>query len=41
MISSLKKGRIKVTDNQQQTQYFDISGGVAEVHKNNVTILAE
>lgn len=41
MISTLKKGKIKVVDAQQQTQYFEISGGVAEVHKNKIIVLAE
>lgn len=41
MISTLKKGKIKVIDNQQKTQYFEISGGVAEVHKNKIIVLAE
>lgn len=40
-ISSLKKGKIKIVDMQQQTQYFEISGGVAEVHNNKVIVLAE
>jgi len=41
MISSLKKGKIKVIDNAQQTQNFEIKGGVVEVLKNKVTVLAE
>ncbi|MBI3509233.1 MAG: ATP synthase F1 subunit epsilon [Bacteroidetes bacterium] len=41
MISSLKKGKIKVVDTQSQTQFFEINGGVAEVHKNKIIILAE
>ena len=41
MISSLKKGRIKVVDEKQETQYFEIAGGVAEVHKNKIIVLAE
>lgn len=41
MISTLKKGKIKIIDNQQQTQYFEITGGVAEVHKNKIIVLAE
>lgn len=41
MISTLKKGKIKVVDAQQQTQLFDINGGVAEVHKNKIIVLAE
>lgn len=41
MISSLKKGTIKVIDNAQQNQTFEIKGGVAEVHKNKIIVLAE
>ncbi len=41
MISSLKSGRIKVIDNAQQTQTFDIKGGVAEINNNKVIVLAE
>ncbi len=41
MISALKKGRIKVIDAQQQTQTFDINGGVAEVFQNKIIVLAE
>lgn len=41
MISSLGKGVIKVTDVNQQIQQFTISGGVAEVFKNKIIVLAE
>jgi F-type H+-transporting ATPase subunit epsilon len=41
MISSLKKGKIKITDDKQATQYFEINGGVAEIHKNKIIVLAE
>ncbi len=41
MISTLKKGKIKVVDAQQQTHTFEINGGVAEMHANNLTVLAE
>jgi F-type H+-transporting ATPase subunit epsilon len=41
MISSLKKGKIKITDEKQGTQFFEINGGVAEIHKNKITVLAE
>ena len=41
LISSLKKGKIKVTDNQSQVQNFEIEGGVVEVHKNKMIVLAE
>ena len=41
MISALKKGKIKVVDTASQTQFFEINGGVAEVHKNKIIVLAE
>lgn len=41
MISTLKKGKIKIIDNKQQTHTFEINGGVAEMHANNLTVLAE
>ena len=41
MIASLKKGIVKVTDEQAQVQKFEIKGGVVEVLKNNVIVLAE
>ncbi len=41
MISSLKKGKIKLVDDKQETQIFEITGGVAEVHKNKIIVLAE
>ncbi len=41
MIASLKKGTVKVTDGNTQVQKFDIRGGVVEVLKNKVIVLAE
>ncbi|MCX6311787.1 MAG: ATP synthase F1 subunit epsilon [Bacteroidetes bacterium] len=41
MISSLKKGKIKIVDSKTETQYFEINGGVAEIHKNKIIVLAE
>jgi len=41
MIASLKKGKVKITDNNQQTHNFDINGGVIEVSKNKVIVLAD
>lgn len=41
MISTLIKGKIKIIDKNQSTQLFDINGGVVEVSRNIVTILAE
>ncbi len=41
MIASLKKGKIKVVAENGSEQNFDINGGVVEVLKNNVIVLAE
>jgi F-type H+-transporting ATPase subunit epsilon len=41
LISSLKKGTVKITASQQGVLNFSIKGGVVEVHKNKVIILAE
>ena len=39
LVSSLKKGEIKIVLNQKE-KFFKIEGGVVEVSKNKVTILA-
>lgn len=39
LVSSLKKGEIKIVLNQKE-EFFKIEGGVVEVFKNKVTILA-
>lgn len=41
LIAALKKGQVKVSDTQSQEQFFDINGGIVEVLKNNVLVLAE
>jgi F-type H+-transporting ATPase subunit epsilon len=41
IISTLDKGEIKIIDNSDKTTYFDISGGVIEVKRNIIIILAE
>lgn len=41
LISVLKKGRIKLIDPQKQVKYFDVNGGVVEVLKNKILVLAE
>jgi len=41
IISILEKGEVKVIDNDDKTNYYDISGGVVEVKQNNIIILAE
>lgn len=41
IISTLENGEIKIIDLQDRKIYFDISGGVIEVNKNKIIILAE
>ena len=41
LISSLKKGTVKVVDEQKQNYSFPIKGGVVEVLKNKIIVLAE
>ena len=41
LISVLKQGKIKIVDQSKNPQYFEIKGGVIEVLKNKVLILAE
>lgn len=41
LITSLKEGQIKVTDEQGKDVFFDVKGGVVEVLKNKVIVLAE
>ena len=40
LISVLKEGKIKVVDKNKQTQFFEIKGGVIEVLRNKILILA-
>lgn len=41
LISALKKGNVKVVDEQKQNLSFPIKGGVAEILKNKIIVLAE
>jgi len=41
IIASLKKGIVKVVDEKNTTENFNINGGVVEVLKNKVIVLAE
>jgi len=41
LISVLKEGKIKVKDDQEKLQYIEVKGGVIEVLKNKVLVLAE
>lgn len=37
----LKKGKIRLTDSNNQHTFFDVSGGVVEIKKNKIIVLAE
>ncbi len=41
LVAALKEGRVKVEDNQNEPQFFDIRGGVVEVSHDKVLVLAE
>lgn len=41
MIAALKKGKVKVIDDKKATLFFDVNGGVAEILKNKILVLAE
>ncbi len=41
IIASLKKGTVKVTEQNQAVQNFEIKGGVVEVQNNKMIVLAE
>ncbi|MBN1769012.1 MAG: ATP synthase F1 subunit epsilon [Prolixibacteraceae bacterium] len=41
IISTLKKGTIKVIDNSNKTYYFEIEGGVAECRDNKIAVLIQ
>ncbi len=41
LISSLQAGQIKLISKEGATNLFDISGGIIEVLKNKVIVLAE
>jgi len=41
MIAALKEGKIKVIDSKKATLFFEIKGGVVEILKNKIQVLAE
>ena len=41
IISTLKKGKIKVTDSTNTNQFFEITSGVVEMQNNKIIVLAE
>ena len=41
IISVLQKGKIKIVDAEKKETFFEVNGGVIEVIKNKILILAE
>lgn len=41
IISALSKGQIRITDSEDQEITFDINGGLVEMSKNKIQILAQ
>jgi F-type H+-transporting ATPase subunit epsilon len=41
LISALAAGKVKIQDAAKQLRYFEIKGGVVEVLRNKVLVLAE
>ncbi|MBE51279.1 MAG: ATP synthase F1 subunit epsilon [Flavobacteriales bacterium] len=41
IISSLNKGIIRIIDKDNNTENFEINGGVIEMQKNNIIVLAD
>jgi F-type H+-transporting ATPase subunit epsilon len=41
LITTLKKGTVKITDASKKEQLFEVTGGVFEVANNKAIILAE
>ena len=41
IISTLKKGKIKIIDSEKNTQFIEINSGVVELLKNKIIVLSE
>lgn len=41
IVSSLEKGTIKLVDNNKQTLFYNITGGVLECRTNKIIVLAD
>lgn len=41
IISTLDQGEVKIITSNDDTQYFDVTGGVIEVNKNKIIVLVE
>ncbi len=41
IVSNLTAGKVRVIDTNNQTEYFEITGGVIEMNNNKITVLAD
>lgn len=41
LVSALREGKVKIVDEAQNEQFFDIRGGVVEVSNDKILLLAE
>ncbi len=41
IVAVLKKGKIRLIDMQNQTTFYEVNGGVVEMQKNKIIVLAE
>ena len=41
IISTLEKGTIKIVSNEEETVLIDVVGGIIEVMRNNIIVLAD
>lgn len=41
LVAAMGKGRAKIVGPDEKTRYFEISGGVVEVHNDKILVLAE
>ncbi len=41
IISTLEKGTIKIVDKDNETSYIEVLGGIVEVNRNKIIVLAD
>ena len=41
IISTLEKGTVKIVDKQNETSYIEVLGGIVEVNRNKIIVLAD
>ena len=41
IISTLEKGTVKIVDKKNETSYIEVLGGIVEVNRNKIIVLAD